>query len=246
MHQRQYGVAASNCWIHKTDTSFCATMGRKTTPAPLAHRQTQIDKQRQRNTHTHTHLTALCPGLPTSAGTRMVKPIWILLKQETVSGSGISWAICKSASHSRQITMPAPHHSSFFYRPDALPAPNQQRQSTECKAQRQRNTHRNSQPSTEADVQAMPSTLDMKTTRPDWRGRRPAHTPTNHGSEMCNEGGDLHTHQPITAQRSLCVMWAETCTHTNQSRRFNIREKFLEIIMHGCSLPVYRLMSYDY
>ena len=40
-----------------------------------------------------------------------VKPIWILLKQETVSGSGISWAICKSAPRSRQITTPAPHHS---------------------------------------------------------------------------------------------------------------------------------------
>ena len=43
-----------------------------------------------RNTHTHTPLTALCPGLPGCAGTRKVKPIWILLKQETVSGSGIS------------------------------------------------------------------------------------------------------------------------------------------------------------
>ena len=31
-------------------------------------------------------------------------------EQETVSGSGISWAICKSAPCSRQITMPAPHH----------------------------------------------------------------------------------------------------------------------------------------
>jgi len=30
--------------------------------------------------HTHTHLTALCPGLPRWAGTRKVKPIWILLK----------------------------------------------------------------------------------------------------------------------------------------------------------------------
>ena len=30
------------------------------------------------------------------------KPIWILLKQEIVSGSGISWAVCKSASRSRQ------------------------------------------------------------------------------------------------------------------------------------------------
>jgi len=27
-----------------------------------------------------------------------------------VSGSGISWAICKSAPRSRQITTPAPHH----------------------------------------------------------------------------------------------------------------------------------------
>jgi len=36
------------------------------------------------------------------------------LKQETVSGSGISWAICKSAPRSRQITMPAHHHSVFL------------------------------------------------------------------------------------------------------------------------------------
>jgi len=71
--------------------------------------------------HTHIHLTALCPGLPRWAGTRKVKPIWILLKQETVSDTGISWAICKSAPRSRQIIMPAPHHS-VFYRPDALPA----------------------------------------------------------------------------------------------------------------------------
>jgi len=41
-----------------------------------------------------------------------------------VSGSGISWAICKSAPRSRQITTPAPHHS-VFYRPDALPAAQQ-------------------------------------------------------------------------------------------------------------------------
>jgi len=44
-----------------------------------------------------------------------------LLEQETVSGSGISWAICKSAHCSRQITMSVPHHS-VVYRPDALPA----------------------------------------------------------------------------------------------------------------------------
>ena len=56
---------------------------------------------------------AIFPGLPRWAGTRKVKPIWILLKQETVSSSGI-WAICKSASRSRQITTPVPHHSVFL------------------------------------------------------------------------------------------------------------------------------------
>jgi len=50
----------------------------------------------------------------TEAGTRKVKLIWILLKQETVSGSGISWAMCMSAPRFRQITMPAPHHLSFL------------------------------------------------------------------------------------------------------------------------------------
>jgi len=55
------------------------------------------------------------------ASTRKIKPIWTLLKQETVSGSGISWAVCKSAPHSRQTTTPTPHHS-VCYRPDAVPA----------------------------------------------------------------------------------------------------------------------------
>ena len=80
--------------------------------------------------HTHIRLTALFLGLPGWAGTRKAKPIWILLKQETVSGSGISWAICKSAPCCRQITTPAPHHSLFTgWMP--FPPPNRQRQSTE-------------------------------------------------------------------------------------------------------------------
>ena len=37
--------------------------------------------------------------------------MWILQKQETVRGSGISWAICKSAPRSKQITTPATDHS---------------------------------------------------------------------------------------------------------------------------------------
>ena len=85
---------------------------------------------------THTRLTAHCPGLPRWAGTRKVhvKPIWILLKQEAVSGSGsgISWAICKSATRSRQIATPAPHCSVFTGWMPFL-SPNQQRQSTEGK-----------------------------------------------------------------------------------------------------------------
>ena len=60
-------------------------------------------------------------GLPRWAGNRKVKPIWILLKLETVRGSGIHWPICMSAPRSRQITTLAPHHS-VFYRPEALPA----------------------------------------------------------------------------------------------------------------------------
>ena len=60
-----------------------------------------------------------------------VKPVWILLKQETVSGSGISLAICKSAPRSRQKTMPTP--TTQFLWVDALPflPPNQQCQSAE-------------------------------------------------------------------------------------------------------------------
>ena len=61
-----------------------------------------------------------------------VNPIWILLKKETESGSGISWAICKSASCSRQVTTPAPQQSVFTGQIPFLP-PNQQRQSTEGK-----------------------------------------------------------------------------------------------------------------
>ena len=44
--------------------------------------------------HRHIHRsTAIFLGQPGWAGTRKVKPVWILPKQETVSGSGISWAV---------------------------------------------------------------------------------------------------------------------------------------------------------
>jgi len=82
------------------------------------------------HTHTHNRITALFPGQPRWADTTKVKPIWILLKQETVHGNGIHWAICKSAPCSRQITTPAPHRSVFTGRMPFL-LPIQQHQSTE-------------------------------------------------------------------------------------------------------------------
>ena len=76
---------------------------------------------------------ALCPGLPGWAGTRKVKPIWILLKQETVSGSATSWsAICKSAPRCRHNHASTPPLSFLSGRMPFL-LPNQQRQSTEGK-----------------------------------------------------------------------------------------------------------------
>ena len=83
------------------------------------------------NTSYNTRLTALCPGLVRWASTRKVKSIWILLKQETVSGSGISWAICKSTPRPRQITMPVPPPLSFLTGRMLFLSPNQQRRSTE-------------------------------------------------------------------------------------------------------------------
>ena len=58
--------------------------------------------------HTHTQSTALCPVLPRWAGTRNVRDSewqWHQLGH-----------ICKSAPRSRQIAMPAPHHSVFTAR----------------------------------------------------------------------------------------------------------------------------------
>ena len=102
-------------------------LGTTRSPVDEAHRPDQCDSGcclfavKISSSHIHTRFTALFPGLPGWASTRKVKAILILLKQETVSGSGVSWAICKSVPSSRQITTPAPHHS-VFYRLDAHPA----------------------------------------------------------------------------------------------------------------------------
>jgi len=128
---------ASVVSIFWPDTVTCSRLALELYPALSSQQQCQTSADGPNplsriNTYcnTHTRLTALCPGLPRCAGTRKVKPIWILLKQETVSGSDISWAICKSAPRSRQITRLAPHRSDFTGRMPFLP-PNQQRQSIE-------------------------------------------------------------------------------------------------------------------
>jgi len=59
------------------------------------------------HTHAHTHnrfmaLLDLLWDCPSEVG----KTNLDLLEQEIVSGSGICWAICKSAPHPRQITTP--------------------------------------------------------------------------------------------------------------------------------------------
>ena len=74
------------------------------------------------NTHTHTFNGPLSGTTQVSRTRKVNQSGFYWSKRQWVAvASGISWAICKSASRSRQITMPAPHHS-VFYRPDALPA----------------------------------------------------------------------------------------------------------------------------
>jgi len=89
--------------------------------------------------HTHTHTTVLLLFWNLSGTTQVswyqkgktkkVKTNLDLLEQEIVSGSGICWAICKSAPHPRP---PRQHPTTQFFT-GRMPflLPNQQRQSTE-------------------------------------------------------------------------------------------------------------------
>ena len=73
------------------------------------------------HTHTHTHVYG-----PLSRTTRVSWYQKGKTNPDFTEARDSEWqwhqlGICKSAPCSRQITMPAPHHS-VFYRPDALPA----------------------------------------------------------------------------------------------------------------------------
>jgi len=71
--------------------------------------------------HTHTHKHPFNGPLSGTTRVRRYQKDKTNLEFNEARGSGISWAVCKSAPCSRQITTPAPHHS-VFHRPDALPA----------------------------------------------------------------------------------------------------------------------------
>ena len=70
------------------------------------------------NAITHNRFTALLefvrdhPGEQVRGKTRKIKTNLDLLEQEIVSGSGICWAICKSAPHPRQ---PRQHPTTQFF-----------------------------------------------------------------------------------------------------------------------------------
>ena len=91
--------------------------------------------------HQHTRLPALFPGLPGWSSTRKVKPIRILLKPETVSGSGIGWLY--ASMHLAPDRLPRKHPTTQFFT-DQMPflLPNHQRQSTEGCCQSTNNNDR--------------------------------------------------------------------------------------------------------
>jgi len=109
------------CWNHQIKSNLFA---QNTSHLNAASGKSIINTSRNawlREEYTHTHLTALFPGLPWWAGTRKVKPTWILLKHETVSGNGISWGhmlVCTLVQTDNHASSPP----LSFYRPDALPA----------------------------------------------------------------------------------------------------------------------------
>ena len=84
------------------------------------------------NTHTHTHPF----NGPFSGTTRVSRYQKGKTNLDFTEARDSEWqwhqlAICKSASRSRQITMPVLHHSKFFTGRMPFLPPNQQRQSTE-------------------------------------------------------------------------------------------------------------------
>ena len=102
------------------------------------------------HSHTHTRLTALFPGLPGWAGTREVKPIWILLKQEWQWHQLGHMQVCTSLqADNHASTSPL----SFFTGRMPFLSPNQQRQSTEGTTSKRKHTQNST------SIYPMPATV---------------------------------------------------------------------------------------
>jgi len=113
-HQMQ-PVLALFCEVSRQDDGRATTNlhRARVTCVPSLHSQTQ-QLQTNPTQQTQSPASAAVLIIDTHTSTRKVKPTWILLEQETVSGSSISWAVCKSVPRSRQITTLAPHCSVTF------------------------------------------------------------------------------------------------------------------------------------
>ena len=108
-------VLALFCEVSRQDDGRATTNlhRARVTCVPSLHSQTQ-QLQINPTQQTQSPASAAVLTIDTHTSTRKVKPTWILLEQETVSGSRISWAVCKSVPRSRQITTLAPHCSVTF------------------------------------------------------------------------------------------------------------------------------------
>jgi len=84
-------VAALRPTRHKTghfgDVPQSQSLGLVLKKLNLIQQRYAVTNQKNYNTNTNP-FNSLCPGLSRWAGTRKVKPIWILLKQETVASAG--------------------------------------------------------------------------------------------------------------------------------------------------------------
>ena len=108
------------CWVMLGWT--CHAWLKRMTPSPYRTCSVSADYcllNAHTHTYTHTSLTALFPGLPGWAGARKVKPIWILLKQES------EWQWHQLGLMQVCTLLQTDNHAStplLGYRPDALPA----------------------------------------------------------------------------------------------------------------------------
>jgi len=134
-------VCCLHCWqnrLQKMDNGqnkTCISLATRITPITITGRHfvhyfkvASYSGDKTNYTHIHTHLFN-SPLSGTTQVSRYQKGKTNLDFTEA-SCSSISWAICKSAHRSRQITMPTPTTQFFTGRMPFLP-PNQQCQSTE-------------------------------------------------------------------------------------------------------------------